>query len=108
MSDGSQEQRQLVVPNGIMILVEHVRNDDQYQQFLIEIEPQLYDFNSHTQTNVEREIQEYREEQEIASQIQDNRATSEIVEEKEEENDGPIDYLDDYNLMNTRITIDLP
>ncbi|CAF1359299.1 unnamed protein product [Rotaria sordida] len=73
-----------------------------------QIEQQVYDSNSHTQTNVGREIQEYREEQEIALQKQDNQATSEIVEEKEEENDGFIDYLDDYNPMNTLIIIDLP
>ncbi|CAF4147816.1 unnamed protein product [Rotaria sordida] len=72
------------------------------------IEQQVYDSNSHTQTNVGREIQEYREEQEIALQKQDNQATSEILEEKEEENDGFIDYLDDYNPMNTLIIIDLP
>ncbi|CAF4247962.1 unnamed protein product, partial [Rotaria sordida] len=52
-----------------------------------QIEQQVYDSNSHTQTNVDREIQEYREEQEIALQKQDNQTTSEIVEEKEE-NDG--------------------
>ncbi|CAF1492419.1 unnamed protein product [Rotaria sordida] len=72
-----------------------------------QIEQQVYDSNSHTQTNVDREIQEYREEQEIALQKQDNQTTSEIVEEKEE-NDGFIDYLDDYNPMNTLIIIDLP
>ncbi|CAF4165334.1 unnamed protein product [Rotaria sordida] len=55
------------------------------------IEQQVYDSNSHTQTNVGREIQEYREEQEIALQKQDNQATSEIVEDKEEENDDDTD-----------------
>ncbi|CAF3995596.1 unnamed protein product [Rotaria sordida] len=79
------------------------------------IDQQLYDPNAHVKTKFDREIQEYREEQEIASQTQDNQATSKTVEEKEketeeeeEENDGFIDYLDDYNPMNTCIIIDLP
>ncbi|CAF1458531.1 unnamed protein product [Rotaria sordida] len=76
------------------------------------IEQQIYDPNAHVQIKLDREIQEYREEQELASQTQDNQATSETVGEKEkeieDENDGFIDYLDDYNPMNTFIIVDLP
>ncbi|CAF4806189.1 unnamed protein product, partial [Rotaria sp. Silwood2] len=65
------------------------------------------------QHNFHREVQEHREEQEIASQIQANQALSTIVEqeeeeEEEEENYAVLDYLDDYNPMNTLIIIDLP
>ncbi|CAF1271604.1 unnamed protein product [Rotaria sordida] len=67
------------------------------------------DSTKNGKTDTARELQEHREEQEIASQIQDDQATSKTVEEKqEEENYDPIDYLDDYNPMNTHIIIDLP
>ncbi|CAF1279175.1 unnamed protein product [Rotaria sordida] len=59
-------------------------------------------------TNMAREVHEYREEQEILLQKQHQQTTSEITEEEEEENYHPIDYLDDYNPMNSLIIVDLP
>ncbi|CAF4487880.1 unnamed protein product [Rotaria sp. Silwood2] len=69
--------------------------------------------NRHSPTSLDHEIQEHREKQEMASQIQTNQALSTIVEQNEEEEEeeeiyAPLDYLDDYNPMNTLIIIDLP
>ncbi|CAF4691449.1 unnamed protein product [Rotaria sp. Silwood2] len=77
------------------------------------VEEQVLDSNRHSPASLDREMQEHREEQEIASQIQTNQALSTIVEQEEEdeeveENYAVLDYLDDYNPMNTLIIIDLP
>ncbi|CAF3104693.1 unnamed protein product [Rotaria sp. Silwood2] len=71
-------------------------------------EQPVCDSTQNVKTNMACEVQEYREEQEIISQKQQNQATLETVEEKEEENYEIVDYLDDYNPMNTLIIIDLP
>ncbi|CAF1464729.1 unnamed protein product [Rotaria sordida] len=67
-------------------------------------QPPVSDTNQNVQTNMAREVQEYREEQEIVLEKQHHQTTSEIVEEDYQ----PIDYLDDYNPMNTLIIVDLP
>ncbi|CAF4664471.1 unnamed protein product, partial [Rotaria sp. Silwood2] len=77
-------------------------------------EEQVLDSNRHSPASLDHEVQENREEQEIASQIQTNQALSTIVEQKEEEeeekeeNYAVLDYLDDCNPMNTLTIIDLP
>ncbi|CAF1246217.1 unnamed protein product [Rotaria sp. Silwood1] len=72
------------------------------------IEDHIPDFNLNSQTNVDPGLQEYREEQEIVSQIQINQTISESTQEEEEEEYVPLNYIDDYNPMNTMIIIDLP
>ncbi|CAF1504341.1 unnamed protein product [Rotaria sordida] len=67
-------------------------------------QPPVSDTNQNVQTNLAREVQEYHEEQEMVLEKQHHQTTSEIVEEDYQ----PIDYLDDYNPMNTLIIVDLP
>ncbi|CAF4617747.1 unnamed protein product, partial [Rotaria sp. Silwood2] len=47
-------------------------------------------------TNLDCVIQEHREEQEVASHMQTNQTISDTVKQKEEEDYGALDYLDDY------------
>ena len=74
---------------------------------LFQVDKHTYEINSSIQKETDGEIQEFRNEQQKASDEHSNQTLSQ--EELEFRGSYYIDpYLEDYNPMNTMIIIDLP